>query len=83
MVEKFEKDLNWVLSVLKSCETLEQLQVAQNCHNQLLNKWNKSVTSDEFSLLSWIFDGEILFEKGVEEVKTKIFKKNIDNLPKN
>jgi hypothetical protein len=38
---------------------------------------------DKFLLISELFEGEISFKKGLEEVKTRIYKKNLDNLRKN
>lgn len=83
IIENYKRDLDWVLSVLDSCETLNQVEIAENCYDQLVEKWGKSIPMDKLLLISELFEGEILFKKGLEEVKTRIYKKNIDILRKN
>lgn len=83
IIENYKRDLDWVLSVLNSCETLNQVEIAENCYEQLVEKWGKFIPIDKFLLISELFEGEISFKKGLEEVKTRIYKKNIDNLSKN
>ena len=83
IIENYKRDLDWVLSVLDSCETLNQIEIAENCYEQLVEKWGKSIPIDKFLLISELFEGEISFKKGLEEVKTRIYKKNLDNLSKN
>lgn len=83
IIENYKRDLDWVLAVLDSCETLNQVEIAENCYDQLVEKWGKSIPMDKLLLISELFEGEILFKKGLEEVKTRIYKKNIDILRKN
>ena len=83
MIENYKRDLDWVLSVLESCETLTQVEVSENCYDQLMDKWGKSIPVDKFILISEFFEGEISFKKKLEEVKMRIYRKNIDNLYKN
>ena len=83
IIENYKRDLDWVLSVLNSCETLNQVEIAENCYEQLVEKCGKAIPIDKFLLISELFEGEISFKKGLEEVKTRIYKKNIDNLSKN
>jgi hypothetical protein len=69
MIENYKRDLDWVLSVLESCETLTQVEVSENCYDQLMDKWGKSIPVDKFILISEFFEGEISFKK-------KLFIKN-------
>ena len=83
IIENYKRDFDWVLAVLDSCETLNQVEIAENCYKQLVDMWGKSIPIDKFLLISELFEGEISFKKVLEEVKTRIYKKNIDNLSKN
>lgn len=45
----FKNEFNWVIDVLSSCKTLEQVQVSRNLFNRLIEKWKKTNVSVDFS----------------------------------
>jgi hypothetical protein len=45
----FKNEFDWVIDVLSSCKTLEQVQVSRNLFNRLVEKWKKTEISVDFS----------------------------------
>jgi hypothetical protein len=45
----FKNEYDWVINVLSSCKTLEQVQVSRNLFNRLIEKWKKTEISIDFS----------------------------------
>ena len=38
----FKNEYDWVVNVLSSCKTLDQISVSRNLFNRLLEKWKKT-----------------------------------------
>jgi hypothetical protein len=45
----FKKEYDWVVDVLTSCKTLDQISVSRNLFNRLVEKWKKTNVSVDFS----------------------------------
>jgi hypothetical protein len=45
----FKKEYDWVVEVLTSCKTLDQISVSRNLFNRLVEKWKKTNVSVDFS----------------------------------
>ena len=45
----FKNEYDWVINVLSSCKTLEQIQVSRNLFNRLVEKWKKTDILIDFS----------------------------------
>lgn len=45
----FKNEFDWVIDVLSSCKTLEQVQVSRNLFNRLVEKWKKTEIYVDFS----------------------------------
>ncbi len=66
---QFQVEYNWVLDILTSCVTLEQIQVARNLYSMLMVKWGSKL--DE----SRIYTRGVLFNK-LEKFQINKIKKN-------
>ena len=45
----FKNEYDWVVDVLTSCKTLDQISVSRNLFNRLVEKWKKTDVSVDFS----------------------------------
>ena len=45
----FKSEYDWVIDVLSSCRTLDQIKVSRNLFNRLVEKWKKTDISIDFS----------------------------------
>ena len=45
----FKNEYDWVVDVLSSCRTLDQIKVSRNLFNRLIEKWKKTDISIDFS----------------------------------
>jgi len=45
----FKNEYDWVIEVLSSCKTLDQIKVSRNLFNRLIEKWKKTDISIDFS----------------------------------
>ena len=45
----FKSEYDWVVDVLSSCKTLDQIKVSRNLFNRLVEKWKKTDVSVDFS----------------------------------
>ena len=45
----FKSEYDWVVDVLSSCKTLDQISVSRNLFNRLVEKWKKTDISIDFS----------------------------------
>lgn len=45
----FKNEYDWVVDVLSSCKTLDQIKVSRNLFNRLVEKWKKTDISVDFS----------------------------------
>jgi len=45
----FKNEYDWVIDVLSSCRTLDQIKVSRNLFNRLVEKWKKTDISIDFS----------------------------------
>ena len=65
----FKNEYDWVVNVLTSCKTLDQISVSRNLFNRLLEKWKKTDVSIDFSKI------EISYSKIEKVILSKIRKK--------
>jgi len=52
---QIKTDYDWVLKVLKSCETKEQLQVAQKLFDNFIYKWLSDLSEEKTLTFNWNF----------------------------
>jgi hypothetical protein len=45
----FKNEYDWVVDVLSSCKTLDQIKVSRNLFDRLVEKWKKTDISVDFS----------------------------------
>lgn len=65
----FKNEYDWVVNVLSSCKTLDQISVSRNLFNRLLEKWKKTDVSIDFSKI------EMSYSKIEKVILSKIRKK--------
>lgn len=65
----FKNEYDWVVNVLSSCKTLDQISVSRNLFNRLLEKWKKTDISIDFSKI------EMSYSKIEKVILSKIRKK--------
>lgn len=65
----FKNEYDWVVDVLTSCKTLDQISVSRNLFNRLLEKWKKTDVSIDFSKI------EMSYSKIEKVILSKIRKK--------
>ena len=53
--KQFQVEFDWVLNVLNSCETLDQVQVTHNLYVRLLVKWSSGLNSPKIKALNILF----------------------------
>jgi hypothetical protein len=66
----FETELNWVLSVVESCDTEPQLHNSGNLFKNLINKWDYQLSYEEKNK---VFD--YFLDKRIEKIEE--LRKNI------
>jgi hypothetical protein len=66
---QFQVEFNWVIDVLTSCVTLDQISVADNLFNKLMVKWGGNLDD------SRIYTIGVLFNK-IKKFQTNKIKKN-------
>ena len=65
----FKSEYDWVVDVLSSCKTLDQIKVSRNLFNRLVEKWKKTDISIDFSKI------EMSYSKIEKVILSKIRKK--------
>lgn len=65
----FKNEYDWVVDVLTSCKTLDQISVSRNLFNRLLEKWKKTDVSIDFSKI------EMSYSKIEKVILSKMRKK--------
>lgn len=65
----FKNEYDWVVNVLSSCKTLDQISVSRNLFNRLLEKWKKTDISIDFSKI------EMSYSKIEKVILSKMRKK--------
>lgn len=65
----FKNEYDWVVNVLSSCKTLDQISVSRNLFNRLVEKWKKTDVSIDFSKI------EMSYSKIEKVILSKIRKK--------
>ena len=65
----FKNEYDWVVNVLSSCKTLDQISVTRNLFNRLLEKWKKTDVSIDFSKI------EMSYSKIEKVILSKMRKK--------
>lgn len=65
----FKNEYDWVVNVLSSCKTLDQISVSRNLFNRLVEKWKKTDISIDFSKI------EMSYSKIEKVILSKIRKK--------
>lgn len=66
---QFQVEFNWVIDVLTSCVTLDQMQVARNLYSKLMVKWGTNLSETRHYTIG------VLFNK-IEKFQTNKIKKN-------
>jgi hypothetical protein len=58
---KIEGEYGWVIKVLESCETVDQIRVSQTVFEIFINKWDKNISEERkfrlqnnFDKLKWV-----------------------------
>jgi hypothetical protein len=58
---KIEGEYGWVIKVLESCETVDQIRVSQTLFEIFINKWGKTLSlerklrlQNNFDKLKWV-----------------------------
>lgn len=69
----FKSEYDWVVDVLSSCKTLDQIKVSRNLFNRLVEKWKKSELSIDFSKI------ETSYSK-IEKVILSKMKKKVSSM---
>lgn len=69
----FKSEYDWVVNVLTSCKTLDQIDVSRNLFNRLVEKWKKSELSIDFSKI------ETSYSK-IEKVILSKMKKKVSSM---
>ena len=67
----FKNEYDWVIDVLSSCRTLDQIKVSRNLFNRLVEKWKKTDISIDFSKI------EVSYTKIEKVILSKTRKKVI------
>lgn len=65
----FKNEYDWVIDVLSSCKTLDQISVSRNLFNRLVEKWKKTDVSIDFSKI------EMSYSKIEKVILSKMRKK--------
>ncbi len=52
---KFEKEFNWVIKVLESCEKDEQVLISRNLFDILMNRWSAHLSKERIISFSSLF----------------------------
>ena len=65
----FKNEYDWVVNVLSSCKTLDQISVSRNLFNRLVEKWKKTDVSIDFSKI------EMSYSKIEKVILSKMRKK--------
>ena len=65
----FKNEYDWVIDVLSSCKTLDQISVSRTLFNRLVEKWKKTDISIDFSKI------EMSYSKIEKVILSKIRKK--------
>lgn len=53
---QFQVEFNWVLDVLISCKTLDQVQVTNNLYTKLITKWLPNLTESKIKTISNLYN---------------------------
>ena len=53
---QFQVEYNWVLDVLTSCVTLDQIQVARNLYSKLMTKWGGNLSESRHYTIGVLFN---------------------------
>ena len=53
---QFQVEYNWVLDVLTTCVTLDQIQVARNLYSKLMEKWGGNLSESRHYTIGVLFN---------------------------
>jgi hypothetical protein len=53
---QFQIEFNWVLDVLISCKTLDQVQVSNNLYAKLITKWLPNLSESRIKTISTLYN---------------------------
>jgi len=53
---QFQVEFNWVIDVLTSCVTLDQISVADNLFNKLMVKWSGRLDESRINTIGILFN---------------------------
>lgn len=68
---KVQEEYSWVVSVLESCESENQVEVSKNLFKQYLIKWSHEISEERKTRLSHIF-GKLTTSKVLEIRKNRL-----------
>ena len=66
---QFQVEFNWVLDVLTSCQTLEQVQVSYNLYTKFIKKWLPNLTDSRIKTINSLYNK-------IQKFQIKKIKKN-------
>ena len=71
----FKNEYDWVIEVLSSCKTLDQIKVSRNLFNRLIEKWKKTDISIDFSKIevSYTKIEKVILSKTRKKVSSKSY----------
>lgn len=83
MYEKIKKDVIWVEKVIKSCKTTYHLDIADNCVDTLISKWENTPLNYDFGVIFLLKNEKIRLKNLISDLKMNFLKKNVDIYHKN
>lgn len=78
IIEKLQKDIDWVIKIIQSCKNDNQLTIAEKCITLLTQKWSKKDETDRVFLISKLSETEKHLKTLIFDMKKNFLKKNID-----
>jgi len=77
---QFQVEYNWVLDVLTSCVTLEQIQVARNLYSKLMVKWGTNLSESRHYTIGVLFNKLEKFQINKIKKNRSHFNRSVDFL---
>lgn len=83
MYEKIKKDVFWVEKVIKSSKNSLHLDIAENCVDTLIEKWENIPLNGDFDTIYLLKNEKIRLKSVISDLRMDFLKKNIDIYHKN
>lgn len=83
MYEKIKKDVFWVEKVIKSSKNSLHLDIAENCVDTLIEKWENIPLNGDFDTIYLLKNEKIRLKSMISDLRMDFLKKNIDIYHKN